>query len=77
MLLYVYRGWHSVKVSNKNTWLHTIAVNISALGGTSFQNANCSGVNFTNATLKNTNFRKAILNNASFDGAKQLNLSVF
>lgn len=61
-----------VLTRQKFTFLHSIAVALAAIGGTSFREADLIGANFTQAKLKNTDLRKAKLTHTNFHRARKL-----
>ncbi|WP_017651411.1 pentapeptide repeat-containing protein [Fortiea contorta] len=71
-----YIGAHALNENEKRrNLIISIAIAFSAIGGTSFRNANLTDANFTGATLKNTDFRKANLTRTRFYEAKNLEFS--
>lgn len=72
LTLSVYITWRVVTRDEKQKLIRDIAISITAIGGTSFCNADLTDVNFTQAILKTTNFRKAILTRTRFYQAKML-----
>ncbi|MGB3652514.1 MAG: pentapeptide repeat-containing protein [Rivularia sp. (in: cyanobacteria)] len=67
-----YIGWRAIKGDKKHAIIRNSAVAFSALGGTSFRNADLTDANFTFANLKNTDLRNAILTRTCFRKVKKL-----
>ena len=67
-----YIGWQAIQGNKKYVLIHNLAVNLAAMGGTSFRHADLTDANFINAHLKGTDFRQAKLTRTRWRGAKQL-----
>jgi uncharacterized protein YjbI with pentapeptide repeats len=70
-----YISWQTT-ANNKNFLnIYRLAVNISAIGGTSFRGANLTGANFEEAILKSTDFSNADLTHTNFYLSQKLDQS--
>ncbi len=70
--LAIYFSWRAMKGDKREAWISKTSINLSAIGGTNFRDANLTEANFTGAKLKSTDFRKANLTRVCWYGAKML-----
>ncbi|MGB3404088.1 MAG: pentapeptide repeat-containing protein [Microcoleaceae cyanobacterium] len=56
-----YLGWRSLYGNGRYAGIQTIAVNLAAVGGTSFRRTNLTDADFTNAIIPSTDFSQAKL----------------
>lgn len=70
-----YITWRVCVGDEKFAWMRKLAIAVSSLAGTSFQQADLTDTNFTNTQLKNANFCNAKLIHTNFHLAKNLQLS--
>ncbi|MDJ0736418.1 MAG: pentapeptide repeat-containing protein [Nostocaceae cyanobacterium] len=75
VLLGSYIGWLFWIEDKRVPSIRKYIIAISAIGGTSFYNADLTNTDFTGATLKNTNFRKANLTRTRFYEAKNIDFA--
>jgi uncharacterized protein YjbI with pentapeptide repeats len=68
----MYLAGRALAGEEKYAWIHTTAIAITTIGGTSFRNADLTDANFTEATLKSTDFRTANLNRTCFRNTEKL-----
>ncbi len=68
-----YIGWRALQGDPQYFFIHNLAVNLAATGGTNFRQADLTDASFTNALLKSADFRQAKLTRTRWRGAKQLN----
>ena len=73
--LSIYIAHRVVTGDRKYAVIRTLAINLCAIGGTSFRNANLTNADFSQANLKHTDFRKANLTRTCWFLATQLDLS--
>ena len=64
--LSLYIGFKTIRGDTKYQLIHSLAVNLSSLGGTSFEGADLTGAQFNQAILDHSNFRGATLTRASW-----------
>jgi len=67
-----YIGWRALGGDPRDAWIRSVAIGVSALGGTSFRHAALRGVTFTYATLKSTDLRGATLTLTNWHQARKL-----
>ena len=65
-------GWNAFKPNSKFPGIAQLAINLTAIGGTSFRWANLTDVNFSDASLKHTDFRGANLTRTCWHNTKGL-----
>jgi uncharacterized protein YjbI with pentapeptide repeats len=65
-------GWNAFNANTKFPRIAQIAINFTAVGGTSFRQANLTEADFSGATLKQTDFRDADLTRTYWRNAKGL-----
>ena len=70
----VYVGWRSMKGDKRDAWIRSFAIAFSAMGGTSFRNADLTEANFTETKLENTDLRETILIRSCWKKAAKLDL---
>jgi len=75
LTLSIYIAHRVVTGDRKYAVIRTLAINLCAIGGTSFRNANLTDADFSQANLKHTDFRKANLTRTCWFLATQLDLS--
>ena len=68
-------GSNAFKVNSKFSRIAQLAVSLTAIGGTSFREANLAEANFSRAILKHTDFRDANLMRTRWYGAKGLDFA--
>ena len=66
-----YLGWHSLQSEGRYSGIQTIAVNLAAVGGTSFRKADLTDADLTNAVIPSTDFAQAKLVRTCWKGVKQ------
>lgn len=74
MFLSGYIAKRAFTSNTKYVLVRQFTIFISAIGGTSFRNADLTDANFTEGTLKSTDFRKANLTRTCFHKTKKLDL---
>jgi uncharacterized protein YjbI with pentapeptide repeats len=67
-----YIAWRALVGDRNFTWIRSIAVAFTSIGGTSFRNADLTNACFSYANLKSTNLQGATLNKTCFHNAKNL-----
>ena len=65
-------GWSALEPTTRFPGIARLAINLTAIGGTSFQQANLTEADFSRAVLKHTDFRDANLTRTRWYGAKGL-----
>ncbi|MGB3532531.1 MAG: pentapeptide repeat-containing protein [Microcoleaceae cyanobacterium] len=65
-----YLGWRSLEGEGRYAGIQTIAVNLAAVGGTSFRRTNLTDTDFTNAIIPSTDFGQAKLDRTCWKGVK-------
>ncbi len=65
-------GWNALESTSRFPGIARLAINLTAIGGTSFQQANLTEADFSQAILKHTDFRGANLTRTRWYGAKGL-----
>lgn len=68
----IYIGWQAIAGNKKYHLICSLAIAISATGGTSFRGANLTDANFTKANLKSVDLRQANLTRTCWFRAKKL-----
>ncbi len=66
-----YLGWRSLQGGGRYAGIQTIAVNLAAVGGTSFRKTNLTDADFTNAVIPSTDFSHAKLVRTCWKGVRQ------
>ncbi|MGL5083478.1 MAG: pentapeptide repeat-containing protein [Microcoleaceae cyanobacterium] len=66
-------GWRAIRNRGKEGLIQNLAVNLAAVGGTSFRRANLTDADFAGAILRGTDFRQATLIRTGWRRAKHLN----
>ena len=75
VLLGIYICWRALAGDEKYALVRTIAIDLAATSGTSFQKADLTDANFTKAMLKNTNFSGAILTRTRWYDTQKLDFA--
>lgn len=75
LALSIYIAYRVIGGDKKYAVIHTLAINLCAIGGTSFRNANLTDADFSQASLIHTDFRKANLTRTCWFLANKLDLS--
>jgi uncharacterized protein YjbI with pentapeptide repeats len=70
--LALYLAERALAGEEKYAWIHTTAIAITTIGGTSFHNADLTDAYLTEATLKSTDFRTANLTRTCFRNTEKL-----
>ncbi|HEY9296677.1 MAG TPA: pentapeptide repeat-containing protein, partial [Phormidium sp.] len=65
-------GWNAFKSTSPFSGIARLAINLTAVGGTSFQQANLTEADFSQAILKHTDFRDANLTRTFWRDARGL-----
>ncbi|NJK36524.1 MAG: pentapeptide repeat-containing protein [Oscillatoriales cyanobacterium RM2_1_1] len=72
-LLFDALGWRAIRNQGKDGLIRNLAVNLAAVGGTSFRRADLTDADFAGAILKSVDFRQATLTRTGWRRARQLN----
>lgn len=76
MIIFVsYISWRIHIKDEKFVWIEKLAIFISSIGGTSFQQADLTNANFMHSTLENTTFSSARIIRTNFHLAKNLSFA--
>jgi uncharacterized protein YjbI with pentapeptide repeats len=75
LLPIAYIVWRSLSGNKKDAWLRLYAIEVAAIGGTSFDGTDLTDADFTGAILKNTDFKNANLTRTCFYEAKELDFA--
>jgi uncharacterized protein YjbI with pentapeptide repeats len=65
-----YLGWRSLQGEGRYAGIQTIAVNLAAVGGTSFRRTHLTDADFSNAIIPSTDFGQAKLDRTCWKGVK-------
>jgi uncharacterized protein YjbI with pentapeptide repeats len=65
-----YLGWRSLDGNGRYAGIKTIAVNLAAVGGTSFRRTNLTDADFTNAIIPSTDFGQAKLDRTGWKNVR-------